>query len=189
MNEKTNIVSFAHFLYCPFTGLGLKNGYRGDRWLENRIKVFKHFTLPSIINLGRSQTLWISWRPEEKNNPIVQQFMADLDAIKGLSVIHTFHGLCFYDDKYDDFTAKARLMNALEATLPELKMHVELHTHVLMTIQPSDDMFLSGAIEKIQEWAKKNDGVCCWKKGYIMNYGTKEVAEYNTVGLTSDDVS
>jgi len=186
----SDVVSkFAHFFYCPFTGLGLRNGYRGDTWLQHRIHIFKTFVLPSIMAQSRGPIVWISWRPEEQSNPIVQAFQKSLNSIRGLSVIHTFHGVCFYDDKYDDAVAKQRLLASLQGTLPELEVHVKDQDYVLMTIQPSDDMYLSFATDRIQAWAEKGQGVCGWKKGYIMNYASKEVAEYSTVTWTQDHVS
>ena len=42
---------FKHLIYCPFTGLGLYNGFRGNRWLKNRIKIFKEFVVFDIQKL------------------------------------------------------------------------------------------------------------------------------------------
>ena len=32
---------YKHLMYMPFSGLGLYNGFRGNRWLKNRIKICK----------------------------------------------------------------------------------------------------------------------------------------------------
>ena len=168
-----------HFLYTPFTGLGLRGGYRGDNWLKNRIRVFKEYVLPSLMNQSKREfTLWISWRPEEKDNPIVQDFMRSLEGMRGLAVIHTFHGLCFYDDMYDHSTAKERLKANLKATLPELREAVGAAEKVLMTIQPSDDMYLSHAVDEIQ-YQSVDCKSMAFEEGYLINYATKEMAEYN----------
>lgn len=168
-----------HFLYCPFTGLGKYNGYRGDKWLKNRIRIFKGFTLPALLNQTKKEfILWISWRPEEKKNPIVKEFKQSLDGIRGLTTVFTYGGLCFIDDKYDTEVAKERLLTALEETLPELQSLVT-DDWVYMTIQPSDDMYMSDAVEVIQKEAPEKRKAVGWKEGYIMNYATKEVAEYN----------
>ena len=89
-----------HFLYCPFTGLGLRKGYRGDRWLKHRINIFKQYTLPSIMNqTSKNFVLWISWRPEDVNNPLVEQLGETLEGIRDLQVFFTYGGVMFWDDK------------------------------------------------------------------------------------------
>ena len=181
-----------HLLYCPFTGLGLYGGYRGDKWLNNRIAIFKNFVLPSLLSqTDKSSYLWVSWRPEEKSNPIVYEFCQFLDKIRGLSVIHTFGGLCFWDDKYPDEVASVKLLEALEKTLPELKSYVGESKYVLVTLQPSDDLYINTAIEDIRKTLsdKEPPYAVGWKKGYIMNYATKEIAEYSTVDWTTDEIS
>ena len=69
-------MKYKHFALIPFTGLGLHNGYRGDRWLRNRIEIFKNYTLQSILNQTDKENLvlWFAWRPEEKENQIVKNF-------------------------------------------------------------------------------------------------------------------
>lgn len=169
-----------HFFYCPFTGLGLRGGYRGDEWLNHRITIFKVFVLRSLMNLeGEKFVLWISWRPEDETNPIVLDFYTHLKQIRGLRVIFTFHGIMFWDDKYTDGLAERRLRTAFNYTLPELKEIVGEAETVYMTIQPSDDMYLTPFTEAVEKrWPDETD-VMAFHNGYIMDYGTKEIAEYN----------
>lgn len=168
-------------MYVPFTGLGLHDGYRGDKWLLNRIKIFKEFVIPSLMaQSNQNFIIWISMRPEEENNPIVQELAESLFNLRGLKVIFTFHGVCFWDDKYDYNTAFRRLSTSLQKTLPELEESIGESEEILMTIQPSDDIYFSDFIEKMQnEWL--NQEIQCWgfDKGYIMNYSNMEMAEYN----------
>ena len=168
-----------HFMYCPFTGLGLHNGFRGNRWLENRIRVFKQFVVASLVRQTKREfILWISWRNEEKENKIVQEFEKSLNGIEGLTTVFTYGGLCFYDDKYGEWEAKGRLTSSLVRTLPELSSYIPEDTkRVYMTIQPSDDMYFNGAVEEIQKYTEP--GAVGWKEGYLINYATKEIAEYN----------
>jgi len=168
-----------HFMYVPFTGLGLFGGYRGDKWLKRRIKVFNEYTLKSLTAQKKKEfIIWVSWRLEERNNPIVQEFVGNCEKIRGMRFVHTFHGLCFWDDKYNDDIALQRLTDALTETLPELKEYIPNDTDlVYMTIQPSDDMYMNYVVEKIQKY--ENVGVIGWKNGYLMDYAKKEVAEYN----------
>lgn len=130
-----------NFKMVPFTGLGLFNGYRGDEWLKNRLEIFNEYVLPSLLN-QKDFYLWICWRPEEKTNPIVREFQKTLEGINNLSVIHTFGGIPFYDDKYAEETAQERLLKTLKMSLPELKNIVGDADEVTVQIQPSDDMYL-----------------------------------------------
>lgn len=167
-----------HIVYCPFTGLGAYNGYRGDKWLVSRIKVFKRFVLPSLMNQSKKEfILWISWRPEERQNPIVKDFVRFLNKFRGLRTVHTFHGLCFFDDRKEN--GKAHLIRNLGKTLPELREYVAHADWVYMTIQPSDDMYCSGAFWDIQNVEPEMGKAIHFPSGYIMNYSSKEVAEYN----------
>lgn len=168
-----------HFLTVPFTGLGLFDGYRGDTWMMNRIAIFKRFVLPSILNqTNKDFWLWLQFRPQEQDNQIVQDFIESLSSIRGIRVIVTYHGITMWDDKYDDDIAKQRLMRSLEGSLPELEPLIK-GRYVLDTIQPSDDVYMTDAVDTIQKVAKKNNGAFGWRKGYIMKYDNLEVAEYN----------
>lgn len=175
---------FKHLMYCPFTGLGLYNGFRGNRWLKNRIKIFKQFVIPSLqAQTEKNFTLWISWRPEERYNGIVKSFQEYLNTT-GLDVIHTFTGVCFYDDKYPDKEAKERLANAIHGAMIELVNATEGDTGyewVLMTIQPSDDCYHKNAVKGIQATFKELPTLQAFgfEQGYLMNYFTKEVATWD----------
>lgn len=169
-----------HFLYVPFTGLGKYNGFRGNRWLKNRIQIFKQFVVPSLqAQTCQEFTLWISWRPEEKDNKQVKELQEWLTQT-GLKVVHTFHGVCFWDDKYENEVARLRLVNNLHYTMGDLHDVVGESEEVLMTIQPSDDLYDKHAVETLQfMFANEDWQAIGFKKGYIINYWTKEVAEYN----------
>ena len=169
------------FLYIPFTGLGNYGGYRGDRWLKNRIKIFKEYTFPSIFNQTTHKFyLLISWRPQEKTNPIVQEFGEWLDKFADIKTIFTFDGILFWDDKYPDEEAEKRLRNSLEKTLPQLNIAKDVEW-VILTLQPSDDMYLYNVMEMIQEFFEKNPEMRAvgFKRGYIINMANKEISEYN----------
>lgn len=196
-------MEYKHLMYCPFTGLGLYDGFRGNTWLRNRIKIFKQFVIPSL----KAQTcqdfiLWISWRREERNNPIVKQFIKDLDyefnrifykmrdepdsfvdnlATIRKSIVHTFSGVCFYDDKYPDEVARDRLITSIHGSMGELLNAIGECEYILMTIQPSDDLYHRTAVESIQKVfeLKPEFQAVGFSKGYICNYMTKEVADYN----------
>lgn len=171
---------FVHLMYCPFTGLGLYGGFRGNHWLKNRIKIFKQFVLPSLLaQTSQNFTLWISWRPEERFNPIVSDFVKFLNKTT-LKTVHTYAGLCFYDDKYPPEIARERLISAIHSSSGNLINATEGVEYVLMTIQPSDDCYHKEAVKEIQDAFKdpKLEAVG-FKSGYIINHQTLEVAEWN----------
>ena len=183
LNEESRS-KFKHLMYMPFTGLGLYNGFRGNRWLKNRIKICKQFVIPSLqAQSEKNFTLWISWRPEERYNGIVREFRDWLGGT-GLDVIHTFSGVCFYDDKYPPDEAKSRLVSAIHGAMIELVNATEGEQGcewVLMTIQPSDDCYHRNAVKGIQGVFKELPALQAFgfEKGYLMNYQTKEIAEWN----------
>lgn len=168
-------------MYCPFTGLGLYGGFRGNRWLKNRIAVFKQFVVPSLLaQTSQNFTLWISWRPEEKYNPLVADLKEYLDQT-GLKSVFTYSGVCFWDDKYSDEIAHNRLIDALHGSISGLLDTIADAEVVLMTIQPSDDCYRRDTVEDLQNyftWQKYFNAVG-FSKGYMMNYRTKELCEYN----------
>lgn len=169
-------------LYTPFTGLGLYGGFRGNRWLRNRIKVFKQFVLPSLINqTDRDFVHWVQWRPEERDNRYVQELDRYMSAIPNYRHVFTYGGLCFWDDKFDDLKAREKLTVALKNTLPDLLDWTPDSEFVYTLLVPSDDLYDQFTVESVKkafEEDPKREAVG-FTKGYIINYTTKEVLEYN----------
>lgn len=171
-----------HLMYVPWTGLGLFGGFRGNRWLKNRIKVFKQFVVPSLkAQSSQNFIIWCSWRHEEKSNPQVRELMGYLWQEFGVDrVVHTFSGICFYDDKYNQVEARERLLMALHGATGALTEIIGEAKFVLMTIQPSDDCYHWQTVESLQKMFEETDlQAIGFSKGYIMNYNSGEVAEYN----------
>lgn len=163
----------------PFTGLGLHDGYRGDKWLERRIKIFKEYTLQALLNQkSLNFVLWMCFRPQEKTNPQVHELEKHLNKLRGLTSIFTYYGIPFWDDKYSDKEAEDKLKYCLKNSLPELKQHVQGFNWIYLMIQPSDDMYLTQIIEDLRNIVPENKAFG-YKKGYIMNYHTKEIANYD----------
>jgi len=171
-----------HFLYVPFTGLGLYSGYRGSRWLNNRIRVFKQFVVPSLLaQTSKNFILWISWRHEDRHNPQVKKLKEYLDSIKDFKSVFTYSGVCFWDDKYPDDIARSRLAEAVHGSLADLFESVGICDYVYMTIQPSDDCYHKEMVEQIQSVFDKMPEIQAlgFIRGYIINYRTLELAEYD----------
>lgn len=109
----------ASIIATPFTGVGLHGGYRGDKWLKERIQIFKDYTLKSLLNqeVIKEQKVisWLHWfwfRPEEKTNPQVIEFDKYLTEIN-YPHIFTYYGLMYHDDKFTNFTLKTIIRNLL----------------------------------------------------------------------------
>ena len=165
-----------HLLMIPFTGLGLYSGFRGNTWLRNRIRIFEQFVIPSLLNqTNKGFIVWIAWRKEEKENKIVKSFIKRLNKLD-LTFVHTWSGCPFYDDKYPDKEARKRLFDTIKGL--KLGKVTEGADYVLMTIQPSDDIYHKRAVEEIQREIQDVDAVG-FSKGYIANYLTKEISEYD----------
>ena len=171
----------AHFLYVPLLGLGLYGGHRGNRWLKNRIHIFKQFVLPSLLNQSNKNfILWVSVRHEDRGDSILNEFKESLEQ-SGLRVIFTYSGICFWDDKYPDNVAHGRLINALHGATADLINVMGDADTVLMTIQPSDDCYYSVMVEEMQRLFAENPQVqaAAYQKGYVMDYINKKLCEWN----------
>jgi hypothetical protein len=172
--------TYKHYMYCPVTGLGLYGGFRGNRWLRNRVTIFKQFVVPSLLaQSNKDFTLWMGFRPEERNNPHVIELKEWLDK-QPLKNIFTYGGLCFWDDKYPDNVAKERLSMNLHLTIRDMFDDIGDVDYIYMSVQPSDDCYRYDAVDMMhQALASDTMQAFGFTKGYIMNYQTKEVSEYN----------
>lgn len=170
-----------HFIAIPWTGLGLFSGFRGDRWLRNRIKVFKQFVLPSLLaQTNKNFIVWHAWRREERNNPIVKEF-EEFMMNTNLKNVFTYSGIFFWDDKYEDAEAQERLVTSLHGALQTLVNFTGSSNEVIYTLQPSDDCYNSHMVDDVQTFFEKNKDYQAvgYTKGYIMDYTTKSLSEYN----------
>ena len=170
-----------HFLHCPFTGLGLYGGFRGDRWLRNRIKIFKQFVIPSIqVQTRKDFVLWIAWRHEEKNNQKVIDLKNYLDSLS-IPNVFTYSGICFYDDKYTEEVALERLVSSIHSSTANLLDTIGEANTVLMTIQPSDDCYHSTMVQEMRDFFDNNPDkdLFGYAKGYVMDYVGQRLSEWN----------
>jgi hypothetical protein len=131
--------------------------------------------------MSQNFTVWVGWRREEQDNKYVGELRTYLENIFGANrVVFTFGGLCFWDDKYDDETAHQRLIMALHHSLKDMVNWVGDVKDVLMTIQPSDDCYNKDMVSHMQQVFSQTDLTATgYKHGYLMNYTTGELKEYN----------
>jgi len=170
-------------MYVPFTGLGLYGGHRGKRWLKNRIKIFKQFTVPSLQQqTNQNFVLWVSWRHEDRLDHDVMDLWFDLQEMFPNRIVFTYSGVCFWDDKYPKEEAHARLVEALHGSMGNLINCLGEADTVLMTIQPSDDCYYATAVDEIQATLQDNSlEVFGYKHGFVMDYISGRVAEWNPI--------
>jgi hypothetical protein len=177
---------FIHFLYTPFTGLGLHKvngypvrGYKGDEWLKYRIEIFKNYTLKSLLNqTNRDFIHWLSFRPEERTNKMVQQLYALLCLIE-YPCIFTFDGLMFWDDKFLSDDLLARLGKTLPELEEQLKDKFEGKRYVLETLVPSDDMYHKDMVESVQAEPYSHKRALIHWNGYVYNQVTNQFGTWN----------
>lgn len=170
-----------HFLYTPFTGLGLFLGHRGKRWLRNRIQIFKQFVVPSLLaQTNKEFTLWISWRFEDRDDLSIKALESWLQE-RGLKTVFTYSGVCFYDDKYSDNVAYDRLVDAIHNSLGELHNVMGEADTILMTIQPSDDLYDKHTVDGLQRTFREVPDLQAvgYTQGYVMDYTKGTLAEWN----------
>lgn len=168
-------------LVVPFTGLGLWGGFRGNRWLRNRIAIFERFVLPSILNQSdRDFVLWFAWRREERFNTYVKEFEKRLKNTGGLVFKFTYTGVPMYDDKYNEVVARERLANTLHGCLHELLSLVSDCDQIYLLLQPSDDCYHRDTVRSIRAVFESVDAdAVSYRCGYICNYSTLETKEYS----------
>lgn len=105
------MAKFICIIYTPFTGVGLHGGMRGQKWLKERIEIFKESNLKSLLNQSdKSFVHWISFRPEERNNKLVRELDEYLTKIH-YAHLFTFDGLMYHDDKFTEFNVKTIVRN------------------------------------------------------------------------------
>lgn len=170
-----------HLLMVPFTGLGLYQGYRGKKWLKNRILIFKQFVVPSLLNQSNKNfILWFAWRYEERQNAQVQGLKKHIDGL-GFRNVFTYSGIPFWDDKYPDEIAKKRLVESIHGVMGDLLNISGDAETILMTIQPSDDCYHKGMVEEVQNIFKTQPNIqaVAYQKGYVMDYINHRLSEWN----------
>lgn len=164
-----------HFIYIPFTGLGAPD-FRGQEWFEERQKIFRDFTLKSFANQTcKNFIIWISFRPEERDNLVVKQIAEDIKKT-GLRYIFTFDGVAMYDDRGTNHNID--LMERLGKMLKVLEPEIKDAEWIFKTDCGSDDMLAKEAIEEIQREEPRDRGATYYLNGYIFNAQTGQVAEW-----------
>lgn len=165
-----------HIIYIPFTGVGT-NKVLSPEWLADRIEIFKSYTLKSLLNqTNREFFLWLTFRPDEKDNPLVDELAEYMSHIEGLRFQFTFDGLMYHDDRNPE--QNEILLERMEKSLAVLLgLGVDGDWFYLTRID-SDDMFHRDVVQLIQD-QEPFEGALTLQLGYVYNKDTGEVAEWN----------
>jgi len=165
-----------HLIYIPFTGLGITE-YKGDSWFQYRANIFRDYVVKSLkAQTTKDFTIWISFRPEEKDNPVVTQIAKDIEDA-GLKHIFTFDGVMMHDDR--GTWHNQDLEERMQKSLDYLKEWLEPSEWIYKTDLGSDDMFSKIALEEIQKVEPKERGATYYFSGYIMDMVGDRIAEWN----------
>jgi hypothetical protein len=163
-----------HFIYTPFLGRGKID--KGEKWLKERIEIFKEHTLKSLLNqTNKNFTHWISWRPKDKTNKQVEGLKEYLRSIN-YNFVFTYGGLAIWDDRKK--REKTDLPKRLKTTLLYLTPLVRGSKYIYQTILDSDDVYEEHTVEEIQRQPYR-EGAFGYKNGFVINYSTGEMAEWN----------
>jgi hypothetical protein len=165
-----------HIIYIPFTGLGKFDGFRGQDWYKYRLQIFKKFTLQSLKEQKSPFILWISFRPQEKNNPITKEIETAVQE-SGIKYVFTFDGLMYHDDRNQEVnkTILDRLKKSLKLVSKVINKKNEF---TYITVASSDDMWANDLTKIIQSKKYVYGGALFHRKGYVYNSETKELADW-----------
>jgi hypothetical protein len=164
-----------HLVYIPVTGLGIKE-YGGDEWFKYRLGIFHNYTLRSLANQSiRDFVVWLSFRKEEKNNPVAKAFEEYL-LHEGIQTVSTFDGIMMHDDRgtWHNEDLEQRMSRSLEV----IKGLFRPTDWVFKTDLGSDDMFSREALAEIQQEKPRERGATYYLNGYILNMQTGQVADW-----------
>ena len=165
-----------HLVYVPFTGLGSVD-FKGNSWFSYRADIFRDYTLKSLTNqTTKDFVLWVSFRPEEKENPITKQIEQDIKNA-GLKYILTFDGVMMWDDR--GLFHNKDLKERMEKSLSVIKGQLEPAEYIFKTDLGSDDIFSKEALEEIQKQEPKLRGALYYLNGYVLDMVNMRLADWN----------
>jgi len=168
-----------HIFYIPFTGKGLYQGFRGQAWYDLREEIFKKYTLQSLMNQTNKEFgIWLSFRPEEKNNPTTKKILNALDK-SWLNYVATFNGIMMTDDRGVEHNED--LEERLSKSLPEVEKLLGGVEYIYETNLDSDDTLHKTFSEIVQKKEYQAGGALYMKKGFAYNIKDRLVEWNNPV--------
>ena len=165
-----------HFLYMPFSGLGKHDKQRTPEYWDYRVEIFKKYTLPSLANQSNKNfTLWISFRPQDKEANFVKSLKNIVNG-SGLSHVFTFNGVAMWDDR--GLENNDTLLERTKLNIESLKPFIK-DEWIYITGLGSDDMLARDAVKEIQEQTPKTKKALYYLSGWIFDARTEQLAEWN----------
>lgn len=166
-----------HIFYCCFTGKGLYQGFRGQKWYDFRADIFEKYTLKSLMNqINKDFGVWISFRPEEKDNPTTKKIREALEK-SWLNYVMTFNGIMMTDDRGVEHNED--LEERLAKSLPEIERLIGNAEYVYETNLDSDDTLHKSFSEIVQKKEFKPGGALYMKNGFAYNINDRLVDWHN----------
>ena len=166
-----------HFLYVPFSGLGKYDKQRTEEYWHYRVDIFRKFTLKSLLNQGcKDFTLWISFRPQDKESNFVNEIEMYLKDT-GLDYVFTFDGVIMWDDR--GLENNDTLLERTKKTLEILNKRIVDENYIYITGLGSDDMLSEEAIWEIQREIPQTKKALYYLSGWIFDARTEQLAEWN----------
>ena len=150
-----------HFVYIPFTGVGI--GQRNTEWFQERIKIFKQYTLKSLANqTNKDFILWLSFSSKDEFNPLVTRLRWLIEEDAGFPPIFTFDGLMYHDDKFGGSITHriwnaARLVRAAWRNNTWSELQYSLYQMLFENKNKTLPKRLAKSLEKIKPYIK--DGI------------------------------
>ena len=168
--------SFCHFLYMPFSGLGKYDKQRTPEYWDYRVQIFEKYTLPSLVNQSNKNfTLWVSFRPQDKDVSWVKSLKDILDRSE-LSYLFTFNGIAMWDDR--GLENNDTLLERTKLNIEELRTFIK-DDWVYITSIGSDDMLAKEAVAEIQKQEPQAKKALYFLSGWIFDARTEQLAEWN----------
>ena len=166
-----------HFIMIPFSGLGRFDKQRTEEYWNYRVNIFRKFTFKSLLNQScKNFTLWISFRPQDKEASFVEELTIYLKD-SGLDYIFTFDGPIMWDDRGTE--NNDTLLERTSKTLQELNKRITNEEYIYITGLGSDDMLSQEAIWEIQQETPQTKKALYYTKGFIYDARTEQIADWN----------
>lgn len=172
--------SFMHIIQTQITGKqGTRSLDKQKEWLETRIKIFKNYTIKSLLNQSEQNYLhWISFRPEEKDDPSVKDLEAFLKSFN-YNFVFTFFGFQYPHPKFQTEEFKKTIPERLANSLLEVKQFYNKEKAVYLTVIDSDDLYHKDAFKEIQSHIFRTKGALYFQTGYVYDLNSKKLADWN----------
>jgi len=159
----------------PFTGkTPYGDGFRGQPWYKFRYKVFREYTLKSLMNqTDKDFLIWVQLRPQEETNPITKKIEDELKK-SGLDYVMTFNGPIIMEDR-----ALEHNVDLIERAGKSLKKLGEIKDNYVVEISlDSDDMIHKKFVELLRTKEITDRKAFYMKKGFMYSVNNR-LADWN----------